>query len=698
VKLFATAVSCILVLTLSPTASAITWNVPADAPTIQAGIDSASAGDTVLVACGTYYEHDLLMKSGITLRSETGLADCVTIDAETLGRVMFCNTLSSTTAIEGITFRDGLVTGEYPEDVGGGLRIHTCGFLHLRNCTFLENTADRGGGCFCVSSSPTFTDCVFEGNSATEALDTYGGGGMFCYAGSPSFSGCTFSSNTSVYHGGGLYFYVDCYPTMTDCYFISNSVTGAGGAGIHSRQSSSLTLTGCVFWNNSASGNGGGFQGHYDSNATLTNCSFYGNSSGGGGGGVSLHQSSTVSLTNTIIACSVVGEAIFCEGGGAATFTCCDVHGNAGGDWVGCIAGQDTIDGNFSEDPLFCDAEAGDFHVAGESPCAGQPGCGLIGAYNVGCGMSIASITDVGNDQGRQVRVQWTGAVHDAEGTEHDITHYSLWRRIRAERAYPPGDWDFVKSVPAYCEDSYSTVCETLCDSTIAEGMCWSVFFVRAGTGSPAVCFDSFPDSGYSVDNLEPQAPQGLTAEQAGEAIALNWDESSEDDFDFYAVYRGKESGFPPADPIGYSTTPTYTDSDLPGPGEYWYRITATDFSGNESDPSDEASAATTGAALETAIPTVFYLGPATPNPFNPVTEISYGIPAGAAPCRVVMDVFDATGRMVTTLVDTDQGAGTYHVTWDGRDHKGAGVASGVYFYRITWNGRAETRRMVLLK
>ncbi len=86
------------------------------------------------------------------------------------------------------------------------------------------------------------------------------------------------------------------------------------------------------------------------------------------------------------------------------------------------------------------------------------------------------------------------------------------------------------------------------------------------------------------------------------------------------------------------------------------------------------------------------------PNPFNPVTEITYGIPAGSAPARVVMHVYDLSGRKVTTLVDTNRGPGTHHVTWDGRDHKGAEVASGVYFYRITWNGESETRRMVLLK
>jgi hypothetical protein len=67
--------------------------------------------------------------------------------------------------------------------------------------------------------------------------------------------------------------------------------------------------------------------------------------------------------------------------------TCCDIYGNAGGDWVGCIADQAGINGNFSDDPLFCDIAAGDYHLDDSSPCApANNDCGvLIGVLGVGC-------------------------------------------------------------------------------------------------------------------------------------------------------------------------------------------------------------------------------------------------------------------------------------------------------------------------
>jgi hypothetical protein len=73
--------------------------------------------------------------------------------------------------------------------------------------------------------------------------------------------------------------------------------------------------------------------------------------------------------------------------GGEATLTCCDIFGNEGGDWVGEIAGQYGINGNISEDPLFCDMANDDFTIQADSPCAPEHsgGCGLIGLMPVGC-------------------------------------------------------------------------------------------------------------------------------------------------------------------------------------------------------------------------------------------------------------------------------------------------------------------------
>ena len=68
---------------------------------------------------------------------------------------------------------------------------------------------------------------------------------------------------------------------------------------------------------------------------------------------------------------------------------CSDVFGNAGGDWVGCIAGQELQPGNFAADPLWCDPLQNDFHVRSDSPCLpenrGEDGCGAIGAFGPVC-------------------------------------------------------------------------------------------------------------------------------------------------------------------------------------------------------------------------------------------------------------------------------------------------------------------------
>ena len=69
------------------------------------------------------------------------------------------------------------------------------------------------------------------------------------------------------------------------------------------------------------------------------------------------------------------------------------MYGNADGDWVGCIAGQDTMNGNLWADPLFCEPDSGDYRIEEDSPCAPpNNSCGvLIGAEPAGCSPTSAA-------------------------------------------------------------------------------------------------------------------------------------------------------------------------------------------------------------------------------------------------------------------------------------------------------------------
>jgi hypothetical protein len=85
------------------------------------------------------------------------------------------------------------------------------------------------------------------------------------------------------------------------------------------------------------------------------------------------------------------------------------------------------------------------------------------------------------------------------------------------------------------------------------------------------------------------------------------------------------------------------------------------------------------------------------PNPFNPATVIRYAIPGaggqGLGTSNVRLVVYDLLGREVAVLVNEKKVPGSYEVTFDG-----AGLASGVYFYRLTAGSFVQTHKMLLIR
>jgi hypothetical protein len=90
-----------------------------------------------------------------------------------------------------------------------------------------------------------------------------------------------------------------------------------------------------------------------------------------------------------------------------------------------------------------------------------------------------------------------------------------------------------------------------------------------------------------------------------------------------------------------------------------------------------------------------FRLDRNSPNPFNPMTAIAFQIPA---PGRVTLRVYSIRGALVRTLVDQALPAGPYRAQWDGRDDRGATLASGVYVYELSQGARRLSHKMSLLK
>lgn len=181
-----------------------TWRVPADAPTIGAALDSAAAGDTVLVEAGTYNEGGLVVDKNLVIMSEDGPAATI-IDAQnTRTSVFTLNAVASNARIEGFTVR----RAQSPTS-GGGIYMFGSAAT-IANCVVADNSIVAGGGISVVNSSPAIENCTIYNNTAL-------GGIYYDAASGGSVTGCIIANTNS---GSGLYCTMSADPQVscTDLY------------------------------------------------------------------------------------------------------------------------------------------------------------------------------------------------------------------------------------------------------------------------------------------------------------------------------------------------------------------------------------------------------------------------------------------------------------------------------------------------
>jgi parallel beta-helix repeat protein len=327
--------------------------VPQDQPTIQAGIDAAAIGDTVLVSPGTYTgigNRDVRFKGKLIVVACEAAPNCV-VDPQGAGRgFLFDSGETNAAVLRGFTIRNGIAPGRLP--------------------------ANSGGGIFANGGSPTIEQNVITNNAAG-----WGGGGIQVQDASPVIQNNTISQNTSYYAGGvGV---VGGNAIVRGNTITNNHATDADGGGIYSRNSPSPQFIGNYIANNDAIWNGGGIF-LISSSPVISNNIIASNTAGDDGGGIYAQNFASPTMANNTIAGNVAtrggaigarlgsrptgvnlilwGNApnqVFTELGSAVTLTFSDVMGGHPGA------------GNINADPLFVSPASGDFHITAPSPCVG---------------------------------------------------------------------------------------------------------------------------------------------------------------------------------------------------------------------------------------------------------------------------------------------------------------------------------------
>jgi hypothetical protein len=286
--------------------------------TIQAGIDAAVDGDTVLVQPGTYVENinfngkNIVLGSLFLTTQDTSYIAQTIIDGNGLPNVVQFTTGETNAAqLTGFTIQGGYYDG--------------------------GNSAFNGAGILIDQASPHINHCVIKDNT----ISWYGGGICVWRPCSPVLDNLTIIGNTASYHGGGIAVLDGATPQISNSLIANNTTYGGWGGGVYvGGTGAAVTISNSTIVNNIVTN---GYSNHW-------------------GGGIAIANQTTVSLVNSIV-CGNTPNQIDDEFG--------QTHDVA----YSSIEGGYTGTGNIHSDPLFVNRTASNYHILANSLCvnSGHP-------------------------------------------------------------------------------------------------------------------------------------------------------------------------------------------------------------------------------------------------------------------------------------------------------------------------------------
>ncbi len=563
---------------------------------------------------------------------------------------------------------------------GGALLIHDgCSATITNNLVRFNTSQNRGGGMYFQASACTVKYNVIEYNTA----DSTGGGIEFGLGDQSLLESDTIRFNTAHLSGGGIGMHDGPIPTISKNIIINNTADYHGG-GMYIRDNSNPVIKNNLIFGNEADSTGGGINCNRGSSPVIEDNTIEANISyAAGGGGICVAYGSSPQIKNNQI-------------------TDCQANGNSGGGGIFVVYNSNPIIQDNTITNNSCDLGGGGILVYVE--CAPHI-LGNIVNYNsaggVGGGLALQTSTS---------KVRFNRVEYNISGTIYSSGGAGIWSCWSDQSVI---DSNYIlenEGDGIFCAEGSTPLISgnNICgnkgfgvnniDPSVtvnAKNNWWDNINGPGGAG---------PGTGDSVSayvDYYPWLPSPMPVELtsfsakciAGE-VMLNWTTATEVNNRGFEIERRIINKAEQSEWVvigfkkGNGTTTevrAYSFSDnITGimATSLLYRLKQIDFDGSYKYSSE--------IIIENLAPVYFFLNQNYPNPFNPSTTVSYGVPFKS---HVVLKIYNALGKEIKTLVDSEMQAGGYEIQFNVM-----GLPSGVYFYQLKAGSFIETRKMILLK